>query len=270
LAVKVRRQRVTLRFKRRQDLKNKLRVGFVRSLSLALLVGFGAGLVTGRNSFRSQFIQRHTPQVEVIAPGALGGLPVLSDLPAQRFWLWWPGSEAWLQKRLIRKYLSVRAVHVEKNFQMNRVVIRMEPRVPLVVWNEAGLDRDGVAFVLTPGTWKTLPRVELSSMTSPRQLSGWLSQLAAQPKLWGQITSVGQDSLSNMELVLKTGAHVIWGPLEASSNSQKAQALLRAFDDAHAHLGGAARADLRFFDQGRIIILPKGSERRNLWRNQTS
>ena len=34
--------------------------------------------------------------------------------------------------------------------------------------------------------------------------------------------------------------------------------LARVLDDAHKNMSGAARADLRFFDQGRIIVLPKG------------
>jgi len=61
-----------------------------------------------------------------------------------------------------------------------------------------------------------------------------------------------------MELTLKTGTVVTWGTLETESTSRKAQTLLRVLDDAHNNLGGAARADLRFFEQGRIIVLPKG------------
>jgi hypothetical protein len=258
LSARARRQRVTLRLRRRRVLTKQIQVGFVRSLVLAILLGLGVGLGVGRQSFLRQVVDRHTPQVDLVAPGSLSGLPVLSDLPAQRFWLWCPGMKMGLERRLVRKYRIVRGLRLEKHFQANRIVLRLEPRVPLVLWNDAGLDREGVAFGLAPGTWKTLPRVDLSPAVSPRLLSGWLSPLVALPRLWSQVVSIGQDSLSNMELVLKTGAHVIWGPLEATPSLPKAQALLRVLDDAHEHLGGASRADLRFFDQGRIIVLPKG------------
>ena len=39
---------------------------------------------------------------------------------------------------------------------------------------------------------------------------------------------------------------------------ERSVALLRVLEDAHENLGGAALTDLRFFDEGRIIVKPKG------------
>ena len=225
---------------------------------MALLIGFGAGLVTGHDSFLSRFMRRHTPLVVVSSPQALAGLPVLSELPKNSFWFWFPGSGLWLEKRLCRKYTAVRAVRLERGFESNRIAVHLEPRVPLVTWNGSGFDRDGVLFAITPGTWNVLPQVSFLPGARKVDLGRWLGRLSAIPEVWSQVSSIKQDPYQTVELTLKTGAVVIWGTLESEPFTRKAQTLARVLDDAHKNMGGAARADLRFFDQGRIIVRAKG------------
>jgi hypothetical protein len=258
LARKFRKQKVALRFKRREQLKHRLRAVGVRGVALALLVGFGVGLVTGGDSFASRFMRRHTPQIDLAMPPSLAGLPVLSEFPKNPFWLWFPGSGFWLERRVCRRYPAVRSLRLERRFSANRLTAHVEPRIPLVVWNGSGFDQEGVLFPVTPGAWKTLPEADFPVASGKRDLGRWLARMAAMDVLWPQVTSVRQGPSGSMELSLSAGASILWGPPESDPSSAKAQALTRVLDDAHQHLGGAASADLRFFEQGRIIVRPKG------------
>src|ERR1700687_1041165 len=256
---KNRRQRVTLRFKRREQLKHHVRAALVRSVVIVLIAGFGAGIVAGHDSVLLRFLKRHTPQVTVSLPGVLVGLPVLSELPQNRLWLWLPGSALWVEKRLTRKYAAVRAVRFDRALQHIRITVHVEPRIPLVTWNGEGFDRDGILFAITPGAWKVLPQASFPAGASKPERGRWLARLAALTPLWSQVASLKEDAYGTVELTLKTSSVVVWGPTEAGPLTRKAQTLLRVLDDAHHHMGGTARADLRFFDQGRIIVRPKGA-----------
>ena len=249
---------MALRFKRREQLKHRLRVVGVRGVVLALIVGFGAGLVSGRDSFASRFIRTHTPRIDLTLPQTLTGLPILSELPKNAFWLWFPGSGFWVQRQICRRHLAVRAIRLERYFESNRLTVQVDPRVPLVLWNGWGFDRDGVLFPVTPGTWKALPQAAFPASANKRDLSRWLLRLASAADLWPQVAAVREDASDTMELTLKSGTVVTWGTLETESVARKAPVLLRVLDDAHKNLGGTSRADLRFFEQGRIIVLPKG------------
>ena len=80
---KVRRQRITLRFKRREQLKRHFRSVIVRSVVLALVIGFGAGLVTGGDTFVSRFIREPAPD-RVHPKPAHRLAKILKHLPEQR------------------------------------------------------------------------------------------------------------------------------------------------------------------------------------------
>ena len=258
MAARLRKQRVALRFRRREQLKQTIRQGVVRSATLALIVGFGAVLFAKRNSVILRFVRQHTPRVTVQSPETLVGLPVVAQLPQNSSWLWFPGSGWIVEHGLCRHYPAVRSVFLERHFQNNSVIVHLVPRVPLVTWNGQGFDRDGVLFAITPGAWKALPRAVFLASGSKRELGAWLFRLQGITPLWSQVLSLRQDAYGAVELTLRTGTLVVWGPTEIPTAGRKAQTLVRVLDDAHQHLGGTAQADLRFFDQGRIIVRPKG------------
>jgi hypothetical protein len=247
-----------MRFKHREQLKHHLRNVILRSVVVALVIGFGAGLIAGRDSILLRFLERHTPEVTVNAPEILANVPVISTLPKNYFWLWMPGYGWWLEKQLMRRCAAIRAVPIERQFAANRVIIHLTPRVPLVTWNGAGFDQDGVLFAITPGTWKALPQASFAAASSKRELGKWLAHLSSMTSLWSTVTSLKQDAYGTVELTLKSGTVVVWGHPETEPFSRKEQMLIRILDDAHKNLGGSAMADLRFFEQGRIIVRPKG------------
>ena len=57
----------------------------MRGIVVALVMGVGAGLVMGRFTFLTRFIQTHTPRVDVSSPQTLTGLPILTELPSKPF-----------------------------------------------------------------------------------------------------------------------------------------------------------------------------------------
>ncbi len=259
MASRLRKQRVALRFKRREQLRFRIHTALRRSIVVALVVGFGVGVVAGRDSILSRFVRQHTPQIRVVLPNALAGLPVLAELPQNAFLLWLPGVPFWLDKKLRRKYVAVRRVRLAKSWRTNSVLIQLEPRVPLVLWNNQGFDREGVSFPARPGAWKDLPQASFTASTGRVDLGRWLMRLASYYPFWSRVIALKQDMYGALELTTKSGTVILWGQPEKESIGKKVQALLRVLDDMHAHSGGTAWADLRFFDQGRIIVLPKSS-----------
>ncbi len=133
---------------------------------MALVAGFGAGLVANHDSVLFKFLKRHTPQVTVNLPQSLAGLPVLADVPQNHLWLWLPGSAWWLERKLTHHYSAVHSVFFERQLQANDVVVHVMPRIPLVTWKGMGFDRDGVFFSITPGPWKVLPQAVFLSGAS--------------------------------------------------------------------------------------------------------
>jgi cell division septal protein FtsQ len=223
----------------------------------ALAAGFALGAIVQGDSFFSRFLRDHTPEVQIKAPEHLQNLPVRADLPKRTYLFWIPGVGRGAREAIIRKFPTVKDVRFDKDFNRNQVRVHLSPRKPLIQWNDRGMDEDGVIFSIAVGGWAHLPKA-LFPPTGPQpRVGAWLEALAQQKDLWNQVGAVGQDKMGNMFLDLKTGARIIWGGSDAGAVPLKSSLLGKALKDAHERLGGAAAADLRFFDEGRIIVRPK-------------
>ncbi len=258
MARRPRKQRVVLRSRRRVAIHSTARKVMLRGLAGALAVGFALGLVTKSDSLFSRFFDRHTPQVNVSAPALLQGLTIDSTLPLHRFWLWFPGSAARVERRVLRQNPGVGAIHVRRDFRANIVNIQLVPRMPLVRLAGHGIDAEGMIFPIADDAWPQLPKVILASRIPSAILGHWLLQMSKQSELWGQVALLSTDAQGSMLLQLRNGMSVLWGTPESRSVGPKAASLSRVTEDAHEHLGGASTVDLRFFEDGRIIVRPKG------------
>lgn len=256
---RLRKQKVALRFRRREQIKTVAQVAAKRSVIAALIVGIGMGVAMGRNSLLSQFMRTHTPAVRMNQPQALVGIPALQEVPANTLWLWVPGVGTWMEKQICRKYPAVKKVRVSRSWTSNTIQLYLEPRVPLVMWNGQGFDREGVIFQTLAAAWKALPQASFNPNASRIDLGAWLYRMSAYYPMWSQIAAIKQDAYGTIEVILKSGIVIVWGSAEKEPSASKAQAMLRVIDDMHTHSGGTARADLRFFDQGRIIVVPKSA-----------
>jgi hypothetical protein len=254
---RARRQRVMLRSRRREVLKHRLRNVLWKSVAFAVAAGFFLGMVAGGDSYFARFMRQHTPGLVVSAPQAMAGLPLLQELPARRFLLWFPGTGNRAIGRIMQKYPEVRNVRFERRFQENKIIMQVEPRTPLVRWNDRGLDGEGVVFRLGPGSWTHLPQVSVGADLPAPLVGRWLAELSRSPAVWGNVVAVRDGHRGQVLLMMNTGVEVEWGEPEIGKTHKKAEWLAKVLQDAHEHLGGAAHADLRFFDEGRIIVKPK-------------
>ena len=258
---KSRKQRVILRGKRREALKHHIRVLFYRTAALAALGGFALGVVSQGDPIFKRFIQAHIPEVQVKAPQALSALPFEQSWPSRRYLLWIPGVGARIESQLKANFPAIKSVGFQRYFRMNRVIVIVEPRTPIVRWNDSGMDKEGVVFPIIPGAWNQLPKASLSASFSKTLLGSWFTELIQIPDFWNQVTGIRDDFRGCIIFDLKTGAHVTWGGPDRANVKIKALNLCSVLQDAHEHLGGAAAADLRFFDEGRIIVRPKTANR---------
>lgn len=110
---------------------------------------------------------------------------------------------------------------------------------------------------MAPGTWAALPKAEFTVAIQKRLIGAWLAALSHQTKFWSQVTAVSDDGHGMMRLNLQNGGTILWGFPDVLQVGLKTDWLTTVLDDAHAHLGGASSADLRFFDDARIIVRPK-------------
>jgi hypothetical protein len=256
---RIRKQRVILRRKRRIELKHHIRVLLIRSAALAMTAGFVLGVISHGDSVISHFMQSHIPEIQVKAPQVLATLPFAESWPSRRYLLWIPGVGVRAESQLKGHFPAIKAVNFQRDFRANRVVVIVEPRTPIVRWGESGMDSEGVIFPIASGAWSQLPKIGITAAV-PRPLLGhWFGELAQIPEFWSQVMGIRDDRRGNMIFDLKTGAQVTWGPLDHRVARAKALNLCSILQDAHEHLGGAAAADLRFFDDGRIIVRPKAA-----------
>jgi hypothetical protein len=214
-------------------------------------------LVSNGNSFLAKMVRTHTPQLAVQAPVHLSQEPIAGFFPAHRYWLWLPGSGFLGERRLLKKYPEIYAVRFEKDFERNRISVVLEPRKPLVNWNNSGVDGEGKVFPLE-ASQPVLPRATILRPQSLSRIGPWLEAVSRSSEIWPLVSDVGEMDYGDVFLDLKTGTRVIWGAPEKTSAGGKLQVLSRVLEDAHQRLGGISLADLRFFSEGRITVKPKG------------
>jgi hypothetical protein len=224
---------------------------------ITALAVLGMEMMSRGNAWTPQYIQRHTPTVEMQAPETLAELPLLKETPPASFALWFPGTELRFRWRWLKQYPALSGVRFEKHFFDDRIIARLEPRVPLVHWADRGVDKDGVVFTLASQRWLPLPKADFPPSESLPALGRWLAEVSRIPDFWSQVVAISEDPRGEMWLDLGTGTHVAWGLPDAHIAREKARCLAMVLDDAHHRLSGAATADLRFFEEGRVIVRPK-------------
>jgi hypothetical protein len=255
-----RKQRVVIRARRREKMVAQTRGLFVKTTIFAVAGGVAFLLVTQGDSLFGGFVQRHTPSVEMKTPQTLALSPEPPALTTRTFRLWFPWNTAPIAREMMRANSAVQEVRFDKNFLRNQIYVRVVPRTPVVQNGTQGMDVEGVLFPLLPGSWNALPRVTLNGFIPPADLGKWIAAMQKQ-SLWKDVVAVSDDRMGDVSIDLQTGAHILWGKPEILSVREKTTYLAQALEDAHEHLGGAAQADLRFFDEGRIIVRPKGTKR---------
>jgi hypothetical protein len=253
---KIRRQRVILRPKQREAVQRRMRVLVMAGVLAAGSIGI-LKVLSQENGWAGGFVRRHTPLMEMRAPNTLAELALLKEVRPSGFRLWLPGSGWVYERRWLKKYPALSGVRLEKRFFDNRLIAHLEPRVPLVRWEGLGVDKDGNAFALASEVWPPMPKAVMASKDALPAVGRWAAELSRQKDLWPKVVAISQDLRGEMWLNMDTGAQVAWGSPDIETTPVKARFLARVLEDAHERLSGAATADMRFFDEGRVIVRPK-------------
>jgi hypothetical protein len=252
-----RKQRVALRARRREVLAGQLRTVLTRTgyLLVAGIVFFA--FAKYGDVLAVSFLHDYTPDLKIQTPSSLQGLSIAELLPHSRFSLWYPWTGYGLARRVRAKHSAVRDVELHRDFTARSVEVRLIPRAPIVQWNHQGVDAEGVIFAMSPEVAEKLPKATLLSAASVPALGRWLARASAVTEFWRRVKEVKGDARGQLAVLTESGTWVTWGRPDVEGVREKAVTLVRVLEDAHAHLGGAATADLRFFDEGRIIVKPK-------------
>jgi hypothetical protein len=254
-----RKQHIVLRAKRKSELKQQFEMATLGVLVAVLLMGIVVSAVLRNDAWAPRFVHDHTPHLEFQAPDTLTDLPLLKETPTSSFMLWFPLSAWRLRHRWMEQYPALGGVHFERHYFGNRIVAQLEPRIPLVRWQDHGVDSKGTLFPLLSPKWATLPKAVFFETQALPVMAQWLGELSRYPQLWGQVVAVTEDQRGQMWLDMQTGTHVAWGTPDLGNVKEKAKCLVLVLEDAHRRLSGASTADLRFFEDGRVIVRPKSA-----------
>ncbi|MBI3551479.1 MAG: hypothetical protein HY077_03090 [Elusimicrobia bacterium] len=136
----------------------------------------------------------------------------------------------------------------------------VEPRKAVGAAARAGryLADDGTVFAAPEGVYAVSgPALEFEGATGAelKELAGFLSQSAKPGSLPAALEKMRFVSAAEgWEARLADGTVLIWGDLRFTR--QKLSRLREILDDARAQFGGASSADLRYFEDGRVLVRP--------------
>ena len=102
-----------------------------------------------------------------------------------------------------------------------------------------------------------LPEIHLVEAAAAEAIGPWLSAMAQTPWFWQKITGIRQDPYGGLRLTTQSGTEILWGEPSVPKIAKKIYYLNQVLNDAAGRVGGVERADLRFFEEGRISVRPK-------------
>lgn len=160
--------------------------------------------------------------------------------------------------RLKERFPTFRLEGADRDWLLRLVRLRVAARRGLARTG-AGfcLDDGGELFASPEGTCPaSLPRLAAEGAGAPerRSLAAFLVELdglgAEKPALRSLVRGA-----RGWELELADGTKVRWGTLDETA--AKARRLREVLEDGQKRFGGAWTADLRYFDQGKVIVQPR-------------
>ena len=204
------------------------------------------------------------PKLELSVPAELQGLPWIDQMPRAPLSWWIPGVESHFERLLCRRFPMVGGIFWRNHFSSRLIRIELQAREPLVRWQGSGLDAGGVLFPLTAPLKEKGPVLECAPGDHPNPaLMLWLNTLHQQTWLWPQIAAFHEDGRGHWYLELHSGILVAWGPPTVKAVAVKSAALSQLMESQR--MSGPVTADLRFFEDGRIIW--SKAMRTSPWRN---
>jgi cell division septal protein FtsQ len=182
-----------------------------------------------------------------------------------------PGTAGDKAEALKAKFPSVADVSVRRNWTERTATLTLVVRRAVASATRRGkpagyLADDGTVFTAPEGAFMlTGPSVEVSGASSA-ELSALAREwpiLAASGSFPAELTGMAYSSPENgWEATLADGTKVLWGRLEWTR--EKLSRLSEAVADARSKEPGAFSADLRWFEDGKVLLKPAAAQVGNL------
>ncbi len=182
-----------------------------------------------------------------------------------------PGSAGDKAEAIKAKYPSLSDIQVRRNWTEKTATLTLVVRRAVAAATRRGksagfLSDDGVVFAAPEGAFTlTGPSVEVSG-ASPAELSALAREwpiLAAPGAFPAALAGMSYGSPENgWEASLADGTKVQWGRLEWTR--EKLSRLSEAVADARTKEPGAFSADLRWFEDGKVLLKPSTARVGNL------
>jgi|GEM_PF-3140537 len=199
--------------------------------------------------------------VEVIPSKNITRSEVLSLLPFREgnsiFKLWIRKTK----QKILQEKPEIESLKI--NLGWHKVIVTWKERIP-VGWvlkdgSKIGIDYTNKEFPLR-GQWAQveLPQLDTKSISERAVVLEFMKALSHFNKEFfvqgAQFSILGSKSIY---FNLKDGTKIYWGTSNSFEVSEKINKLNKVFEDAKSKYQGIEYVDLRFFDQGRILLKPK-------------
>ncbi|MCK9582930.1 MAG: FtsQ-type POTRA domain-containing protein [Endomicrobiales bacterium] len=252
---------VTTRPKVRNRRIKQFRVIFVFMLILivcSFLLFRGGKIISNCVVNAEQFKLRY---VEVVSSKNITRSEVLSFLPFREgnsmFKLWIRETK----QKILQEKPEIESVKIHRGWR--KVIVTWKERTP-IGWvlkdgSKIGVDYTNKEFPLR-GQWAQieLPQLDAKSISERAEVLEFMKALSHFNKeFFAQGVEFSMLGNKSICFNLKDGTKIYWGTPDSFEIPDKLHKLNKVFADAKSKYKGIEYVDLRFFDQGRILLKPK-------------
>lgn len=263
-----RRHKITLRPQARRDRNRRFLIG----ISAIAVIGSLSYAVRRlpRDAFRpSTWLARlPAPDFLRVERVSVSGAPAavesdldgfLSGLEGKAWAPWAPGGA---ERALVDRFPYLETAEADRDWSAKTVAVTVMLRTPIARvtrgGSEAGwLAEDGLLYDAPAGAYPPLelPRVELGDMTAPSLPALGEFVKAAGTELPARLARVAfRSPEEGWNVTVADGTTLLWGGLDWTR--EKLSRLKQVLGDAGPRFGAGLTADLRYFEDGKILVRP--------------
>lgn len=163
----------------------------------------------------------------------------------------------------IRKYKpELRKVSVSRGWQ--KITVRAVERVPVacvaVDGQLYGIDQDNKPFPLR-GSWTkaVLPEIKCQAEPDRRKVLDFVKEFAPRAKdIFPRVAKLYLEPMNRIVFDFGDGSRIFWGQIEGPRLGAKLSKLSQVLDECKTRFASFEYINMSFFDDGRILVKPKG------------
>ena len=106
----------------------------------------------------------------------------------------------------------VQRAEVSRNWINGKITITITERLPIAIFHDRAIDKDGISFAITNQSTKGLPRIQASSIDSAITAAAFFSALPQEIASSVQLVKVGNGEMYTLEMqAVGHVIEVVWG-----------------------------------------------------------